>query len=167
MKLRSALDRDVVCGIIALAIALLYLHAAGSISDTALADSMGAAGVPHILGYALVVTSLVLIANRIFDLSFATTPADKPEPRGVFDRPLAAFMMAAVASGICIAAALLFERAGYAISMMLLIFSLSIYQGIRDIRRLILISILGGAVLWLIFAILLNVRMPVGTWLGS
>jgi hypothetical protein len=157
------MDRDLVCGLIGFAVALLYLWAAGSIPESSLGDSVGAAGVPHVLGFVLAATSALFVVFRLVNLRQATSDAVLPGD-GPFADPKAAFLSAAGTVLICAVFVFFFESAGYLLSVGLLILTLCMYQGERLNPRLAAIAAGGAFALWLLFAIVLNVRMPHGVW---
>ena len=62
------MDRDLVCGLIGFAIALVYLWAASDIPVSSLGDTVGARGVPTALGYALAGVSALFVGQRLIAL---------------------------------------------------------------------------------------------------
>lgn len=157
------MDRDLICGVMGFAIALVYLVAAGDIPDSAIGDSVGAAGIPHVLGYALALVSALFVMVRLFIIR-GERVASAEVTGGAFDTPAAAFMSAAGTVLICAVAIFLFEPAGYLLSIGLLILALCLYQGERLNMRLVVVAAGGTFVLWLLFAVLLGVHMPQGIW---
>lgn len=158
------MDRDLVCGVISLAIALVYLSAVGSIPESSLGDIVGASGVPHVLGYALVAVSIFFIGQRIVALWMRSGTSEEPESGGVFDRPWTAFRLAGGAMAISAGFILIFEPIGYIPSIALLLLAMGLYQGIRLGWRFLVISLVGAAALWVIFVVVLGVHMPTGVW---
>src|SRR5688500_10535041 len=59
--------RDLVCGLIALALAGLYLTEASEIQISALGDTVGAAGFPQILGWLLAGSAVLLLAQALLE----------------------------------------------------------------------------------------------------
>lgn len=157
------MDRDLICGLMGFAIALLYLMAAGDIPDSSIGDTVGAAGIPYVLGYALAVVSALFVLARLVIIRRLGAPAVEMTG-GAFDTPAAAFMSAAGTVLICAVAIFLFEPAGYLLSIGLLILALCLYQGERLNLRLVVVAAGGTFVLWLLFAVLLGVHMPHGIW---
>lgn len=158
------MDRDLVCGLIGFAIALVYLWAASDIPVSSLGDTVGARGVPTALGYALAGVSALFVGQRLIALRSGRCEMEAEESRGAFDDPVAAFASAAGTVAICAAFIFMFETAGYVLSIALLILALCMYQRVRLDLRLLAIAGGGAFVLWLLFAVLLSVRMPVGVW---
>jgi putative tricarboxylic transport membrane protein len=157
------MDRDLVCGLIGFAIALVYLGAAAGIPQSSFADSVGAAGVPHILGYALAGVSALFVVQRLVLLRRGRAGLTSPASE-VFNTPLAAFASAAGTALICAVFVFVFEAAGYILSIALLILAMCLYQGERLNARLAVVAAGGALVLWILFAVLLGVRMPQGIW---
>ena len=156
--------RDLICGLMGLAIAFVYLSAAAEIPASALGDSVGAAGFPRLLGYALALVSAVFVIYRLVTIRRGSASNEAAPTEGVFAAPREAFLSAAGTAAICGAFILLFEPAGYLLSIALLIFGLCMYQGVKPGPRLVAIAAGGSFVLWLLFAQLLSVRMPAGFW---
>jgi putative tricarboxylic transport membrane protein len=157
------MDKDLICGVMGFAIALVYLVAAGDIPDSAIGDSVGAAGIPYVLGYALASVSALFVMVRLFIIRREGVPPVEMTG-GAFDTPAAAFMSAAGTVLICAVAIFLFEPAGYLLSIGLLVLALCLYQGERPSMRLVVVAAGGTVVLWLLFAVLLGVHMPRGIW---
>ncbi len=157
------MDRDLALGLIGLAVALVYLSLASLIPESVSSDPVGATGMPHLLGYTLLVVSVLFSGQRVLALRTGISEPE-PEKRGVFEEPVRAFLSASGAVAICAVFVFIFDSAGYLLSTGLLLFAMAVYQGVRVGPRLIAISIGGALVLWLIFAKLLSVRMPAGIW---
>ena len=158
------MDRDLACGLISLAIALFYLSAAGSIPESNMGDTVGAAGMPFVLGYCLAAVSLCLVGWRLVALRSGQASRPQEQSRGIFDHPIAAFLSAAGTTAICAVFVFLFEPIGYIPSVALLILAMLLYQRVRPSVRLLITAAGGAVVLWVMFAVLLSVRMPVGAW---
>lgn len=157
------MDRDLVCGLMGFAIALLYLMAAGDIPDSAIGDSVGAAGIPHVLGYALAAVSALFVFVRLVIIRReGVRPAELTG--SAFDTPFAAYLSAAGTVLICSVFIFFFETAGYLLSVGLLVLALCLYQGERLTTRLVVVAAGGTFVLWLLFDVLLGVHMPPGIW---
>lgn len=154
------MDRDLISGLIGFALALVYLFAAADIPTSALGDSVGAAGFPHMLGYTMAAVSALFVAYRLWMLR-AGAPRALPSD-DVFAQPARAFASAAGTVAICALFILIFEPLGYLPAIALLILGLCLYQGVRLDLRLVAIAVGGSFALWLLFAQLLAVRMPAG-----
>lgn len=157
------MDRDLACGVIGTAIALAYLAAAADIPTSSLGDTVGAAGVPHLLGYVLAAVSAALAVQRGI-LLMRGRAAATVKTGGVFDDPVSAFASAAGTVLICAVFVFLLEPAGYLPAVALLIFALCAYQRVPVNARLFLIAAGGAFALWLLFSVILSVRMPAGIW---
>jgi putative tricarboxylic transport membrane protein len=157
------MDRDLICGLMGFAIALLYLTAAGDIPESGIGDSVGAAGIPHILGYALAAVSALFVMVRLFIIRRDGVPQIQFSG-SAFDTPAAAFLSATGTVLICAVFIFFFEPAGYLLSVGLLVLAMCLYQGERLNMRLIVVAAGGTFVLWVLFAVFLGVRMPHGIW---
>src|SRR5262245_21354132 len=122
------MDKDLICGLMGFAIALVYLVAAGDIPDSGIGDTVGAAGIPYVLGYALAVVSALFVGVRLLIIRRDCVPAVELTG-GAFDTPIAASISAAGTVLICSVFIFFFETAGYLLSVGLLVLALCLYQG--------------------------------------
>jgi hypothetical protein len=158
------MDRDLACGLIGLAVALVYLMLASLIGESVSSDPVGAAGMPHLLGYSLLAVSALFAGQRVLALRTGISEPEEPENRGVFEEPVRAFLMASVVVAICAVFVFIFDTVGYILSVGLLVFAMAAYQRVPLGPRLFVTSAGGALVLWVIFAKLLAVPMPAGIW---
>jgi hypothetical protein len=158
------MDRDLALGLAGLAIALVYLMLASLISESVSSDPVGAAGMPHLLGYSLLAVSGLFVGQRALAMRTGISEPEEPEKRGVFEEPVRAGIAASGVVAMCAVFVFIFDTAGYILSVGLLLFAMAVYQGVRIGPRLLATSIGGALVLWLIFAKLLSVPMPAGIW---
>lgn len=154
------MDRDLVSGLIGFVIALVYLVAAADIPTSAIGDSVGAAGFPHMLGYTMAAVSALFVGYRLWMRRTEVQRAVSPD--GVFASPVRAFTSAAGTVAICALFIFIFEPLGYLPALALLILGLCLYQNVRFDLRLSALAVGGSVVLWALFAQLLGVRMPAG-----
>jgi hypothetical protein len=157
------MDRDLICGLMGFAIALVYIVLTGDIPESGIGDTVGAAGIPHILGYSLATVSALFVGVRLYTLRRDGTPLPVATD-SVFDTPFVAFTSAAGTVLICAIFVFLFEPAGYLLSIGLLVLALCLYQGERLNLRLLIVAAGGTFALWVLFVLLLGVRMPHGFW---
>ncbi len=68
--------RDLACGLIALVLAVLYLHETSQIQVSALGDTVGSAGFPLILGWMLAGAGAVLIVQTLVRARLAGAAPD-------------------------------------------------------------------------------------------
>jgi len=151
------LSRDFVGGMVAIALGSLYLFFSFRQRVSALADTIGPAGMPKVLGILMVSLGIILCVQAIYQSRKSVVPASAEwdgEARKIFR----AFGLVVVAVIYLFMLAFL----GYVLSIALLLASLAFYLGAAFSWRMIIIAAAGAAMLWAIFVILLDVPMPVG-----
>lgn len=151
------LSKDFVGGLVAIALGSLYLVFSFRQRVSALADTIGPAGIPKVLGILMVSLGIILCAQATYRTSRSVVPASsewKGEARKIFR-----------AFGLLIIGVIyLFMLAflGYVLSIALLLAAVAFYLGAAFNWRMMLIAAAGAVVLWTIFVILLGVPMPAG-----
>ena len=154
--------KDLLCALTFLVIAVAYYCRALDINRSSLADEIGAAGLPIIYslllsGIGLSLIGKTLVARRL--LPVGTRPRIN-DLTGDGRR----LMRAAGVLGMGFVYITIVGVAGYLLSVVLLIGSVTAYQGERFSRRLVGIAIGGGLAFWILFDGLLGVDMPPGFW---
>ena len=149
-----------------LLVAAGYFVAAGAINRSALADEVGAAGVPVV--YAATLAGLaVALAIKAFIAARFGSGATRGQAAA---RPRRRLVRAAGMLAIGIAYVAVVAIAGYLLSIIAVVALVALYQGERMGWRLAGVAV-GGAVLFFVFFDrLLGVDMPAGVWpmlLGS
>ena len=158
MNRRVRLERgDFALGVGAIALAAAYLVAARAIPDSVLADAVGAAGVPKVVGWATVAVG-ALLCLRSVRFEVAQRPA-KP----VDWRP---HLLALGLLGLLVAYVALAPLLGYPLSIALLTGTVAWYAGAPMGWRLCAISLASGAMFWLLFAAVFGLSMPSGALFG-
>jgi hypothetical protein len=156
--------KDLISALILLLIALGYYVLTGDINPSALADEIGAAGVPVIYATLLAMIALSLAANALIEWRFTRAAPNQPI-NDLQGEGLKLFYAAGMlAIGIVYVAAVTFL--GYLISIAGVIACVALYQGERVGWRLARIAIGGGITFWIFFDRLLGVDMPPGFWRG-
>lgn len=153
------ITRNLAGGIATLLLGIVYLYFAYRIRPSALADTMGAGGVPRVYGWLMVMLSVILIIQSI------TASIRNPEKSTWASEWQGQGMKTIKAAGlVCfgIAYLLMVDTLGYLISIALLLIGVALYRGAPMGVRLILTGVGGAAVLWIIFVVVLGVRMPPG-----
>ena len=157
------MKRDLICAAVLLAIAVGYFALASGIGRSALADEVGPAGLP--LAYAALLAALAVALALKTALSYglvrrglASVPAEGASP---------GFVLARASGTLAIGATyvIVVNFLGYWLSLILLLLVMARYQGEAFSRGLVLISVSGATVFWLLFAWLLGIPMP-QPWLG-
>lgn len=148
---------DFALGAGAIALAAAYLAAARAIPDSLLADAVGAAGVPKVVGWATAAVGALLCLGSVRFES-----AREREHR-VDWRP---HLLALGLLGLLIAYVVLAPLLGYPLSIALLTGTVAWYAGATPGWRLCVISLASGAMFWLLFAAVFGLSMPTGALFG-
>ena len=151
------LSKDLAGGIAATGIGSIYLYYSTQIRSSPLADSVGPAGTPKLLGILMIALGLLLCAQALYRSLHIHAPAPS-QWTGDGRRVLRAAGLLLL--GIAYLAVV--KTLGYTLSIALLIIFTALYQGAAIGCRLPVIGAAGGLVLWLIFDRLLGIVMPSG-----
>jgi putative tricarboxylic transport membrane protein len=151
----TAARRDVLCGAFGLALAASYYALADALPVSLLSDEIGADGVPKSLAVGLALCSMLLIGRAAL-----ARGAPARDSSNLFDH---ARSLGIIALGALYAA--LAPATGYVPALALLLAATALYFGAGLGLRLVLISALGAALFWALFAKMLGVAMPQGTLL--
>ena len=155
--------RDLVCGLIALALAGLYLSETSGIQISALGDTVGAGGFPLILGWLLAGAAVLLLAQAF--LARRTAAAQGPRAEGAGeDRPFHMFKRAAGLTVIAVAFIAALPFLGYIVAVALMLGAVMLYQGIPFSVRTVLVAAGGALFLYGLFGFLLGIPVPAGLW---
>lgn len=156
--------RDFTCSVILLAVAGTYYALASRIGSTALADEVGADGLPltyavllGVLGAALGIKTLVAYILQ----ARAATGGDAARA------PVYVLARAAGTLALGGAYVAVLNVLGYWLSLALLLPAMAAYQGEPLARRLAWVTVLGATAFWVIFVWLLGIPMPGPWFLGS
>lgn len=153
------ITRNLAGGLLSLLLGSVYLYFAYGIHKSALADSMGAGGVPQLYGWVMIGLSILLICQAIWAY---VRSHDKiswiQEWQGQGMKTIKA------AGLLCfgIVYLLIVDTLGYLLSIALLLFSVALYRGAPLGLRVLVTSIGGAIFIWTIFVIVLGVHMPQG-----
>ncbi len=150
------MNRDLVTGLMGLALAIAYYLAASNIAAGQLADDVGPDGLPRIYAWLLGGFSLVLAVRTLFQKAVATSAGEVSEVYAA-KRALGIIVIAAV-----YVAAVPFV--GYPLMIAAVIATAALYQGGRLSWPLALTSVLGAAAFWYVFVYLLHIAQPEGIW---
>ena len=149
--------RDFAGGLAAICFASFYLIRAFQQRVSALADTIGPAGMPKVLGFLMLGLGIILCLQSLIK-SFRSTenlPSDwQQEGKKILD----AFGLL----GLAILYLLVVGFLGYALSIALLLAAVALYLGASLSWKLGLIALGGAGLLWTAFVILLGVPMPAG-----
>ncbi len=155
------INRDMVGGISAVLIGILYLYFATQIRASALDDSFGPGGMPRAYGILMVLLGLIItVGGLIKAIREKSSTSTRKEWAGQGNRVLWAAGLLAIG----VVYLLIVPVAGYAIAIGLLLAATGIYQGSGLTWKIGLVALGGAAALWAIFVLLLGVSMPPGVF---
>lgn len=153
------ITRNLTGGLLTFVLGSVYLYFAYGIRKSALADTMGAGGVPRVYGWVMVGLSVILICQALWGYIRSKEKISlREEWQGQGMNTLKA------AGLLCfgIVYLLIVDVLGYLLSIALLLFGVALYRGAPFGLRLAAISIGGAIFIWGIFVLVLGVRMPPG-----
>ena len=155
-------DKDLICALLLLLAAGGYYVAGLGINRSALADEVGATGLPIAYSVALAALAIALAVKALLSRRFArgTGRGADSELRGEGRKLARAAGMLAIGIGYV----LVVDFVGYALSLVAVIALVAVYQGERMDRRLAGIAIGGGALFFVFFDLVLGIDMPAGLW---
>lgn len=158
------LNRTLASGVIAIVFGLAYLAVTMEIRVSALADGFGPRGMPLVYGWLMTGLGAILVLQSLAQ-TMRMTPQDRAafqhkEWRGMGQQIIRAAGLLAIAVAYVVIVPVL----GYALSLVLVIAAVALYMGATPSMRLVLISVGGAVLMWIIFVGLLDVRMPKGVF---
>lgn len=154
------LAKDLIGALFLLLVAAGYYAAAGGINQSALADEVGAAGLPIVYAVALAALAVALAGKALLSLRFVRRAGAGNDLGGEGRKLVRAAGMLAIGIGYVAVV----ELAGYPLTLVAVIALVAIYQGERADRRLAGIAVGGGALFFVFFDLVLGVDMPAGFW---
>jgi hypothetical protein len=158
--------RDLIFGIAALVVAVVYYGLAAAIPPSELADPIGPQGLPKTYAVLLAALSLLLIARSArhpvsnsepSNLEPANPEPPIPSPQSPIPRVTGMLL-------IGIAYILVLPWLGYFLSIAALITVTIYFQGGSLNARSVLVAVSGAALFWLLFIWLLRIQYPAGIW---
>ena len=158
--MKKYLDKDVIAGLFLIGLGAIYYFMADSLPRSLLSDRVGAAGFPKLLAVTLIAFSAVLIIQSILR-SKASPARQEDEDIGSGDYR---FRVAAGMLSLGIIYLIIVSRAGYMVSIALLLMAALRYQGEPVSRKMLLTGVLGGIFFWAFFVFALRTPMPGGIW---
>jgi hypothetical protein len=171
-------NRDLLLGIVMLAVAAGYFLLCTRIPESALADAVGPTGLPTIYAAVLALLSVMLIGSGIRDRGFwirktlatdlnsrseTADPGSRiPNPGSLIPDPR--WHRVAVLLLIGAAYVAVVPWSGYLVSIGVLIAATTWHEsGVFD-RRVALIAVGGAALFWVLFVLALGIPQPPGIW---
>lgn len=155
-------NKDLICALLLLLAAGGYYTASLGISRSALADEVGATGLPTVYAIALAGLAIALFLKSLlaWRLAGGARRGSDTDLRGEGVKLLRAAGMLAI--GIGYVAVVNFT--GYALTLVAVIVLVAVYQGERMDWRLAGIAVGGGALFFGFFYLVLGIDMPAGFW---
>jgi hypothetical protein len=156
--------KGLITSLLLFVIAACYYSQATDIGESALADDVGAAGLPVAYASILAGLALVLLAQAVARLSLVANPRTRVEWKRA---SVTAIRKLARAAGLLtIGAAYLaaVPTAGYALSIAVVLAVVAWYFGETPSLRVALVCIAGGVLYFALFVAALGVDMPAGLW---
>ena len=151
---------DLVGASLLLLVAAGYFTAAGDINRSALADEIGAAGVPVVYAATLAGLAVALAIKALISWRLGRAVAGGVESGRQGRRLARAAGMLAIGIGYLAVVTV----AGYLLSVLAVIALVAVYQGERMSWRLAGIAVGGAALYFVLFDQLLGIDMPAGLW---
>ncbi|MGQ0663619.1 MAG: tripartite tricarboxylate transporter TctB family protein [Pseudomonadota bacterium] len=150
--------RDLVCGVLGLALAAAYYAGAAAVPVSLLTDAVGADGVPRMLAISLGTLSAALLVRAMVARE-AVGGEETPEAGGAlrYARALGLVALGFLYVGVA-------PYLGYPLALALLLAATVVYYGLPPNLRLVPIAVAGAALFWVLFVKMLGVPMPVGVW---
>ena len=152
------MNKDLISGVVLLAVSGTYYAWSSGIADSTLSDEVGATGLPHVLSVILAILAVLLIVRAILLSRARTVAAAGADDEGDahFPRAIGFLLLGA-------AYVFLLPFVGYIAGTALLIGAVALYEGAPR-NWVVLAAAVGGAVFyWAVFVKLLGVHQPVGS----
>ena len=149
-------SRDLMLGIVMLAVGLAYYGLTTLVPESALDDEVGPVGLPRLYAIMLVVLCAVVIVRSLL-VTF------RHESERGDDGPRRSWRFAGMLL-IGVVYVAIVPWLGYPLSIALLIAGTAWYQGGTINRRVVIVSASGALLLWLLFVAILRIPQPPGAW---
>lgn len=156
------MNKDILSGVVLLAIAGTYYAWSTQIADSTLSDEIGAGGLPQVLAVILAILGLCLIGRSL--LAARSRTAVAAVEGGAEDDDENARLPRAIGFLLFGAAYVaLLPFVGYIVATALLIGGVAVYEGSPRTWIVPAAAIGGGVFYWAIFVKLLGVNQPMGS----
>jgi putative tricarboxylic transport membrane protein len=159
------MTKSLACGLVTILVAAIYLYAASGLRTSLLADTVGSAGFPKVIGWGMALTGVVIVLQDLWARARGRTVVDAEGwiPSAAFrNGALRATLRAAGVVAIILVYLVLFEPAGYLVAATVLIGATAVYLGAAASWTTALVAVLGAVALWLLFGVLLQIPLPMG-----
>src|SRR5688572_7361708 len=164
------MPRNLIGGIATIIIGVAYLVMAQGLRASALSDSVGPAGFPKALAYALIILGIVLCAQSLVAIRAKRSAAVAGGPSAPADGAadgedfggVRGVLKAAGMLALGVLYLIIVRYLGYVPSIALLIIAASLYLGTPFSWRVVAIGIAGAIVYWIVFVWILGIPQPPG-----
>lgn len=151
------MTKDLICSVVLLIIAAGYYFFASGIGTSALADEVGAAGLPFVYSLGLAGVALVLALQTMLRWLVLGAQEKSSEDSPNF------WLMFRRAGGILtigIVYLLIVNIVGYLIALLLVLMAMLFYLGEKFDRKTVLVAFIGAGFFWFLFDRLLGIPTP-------
>jgi putative tricarboxylic transport membrane protein len=145
--------RDLVSSAILLCIAAAYYAVSTTIPSSTLEDGVGPRGLPVVLA-ALLAMAAIAIGVRALVVAPVIREAER-DPQAPWPRALGMLLIGVLYIPVA-------NLLGYWATLLLLILAVTVYEGMKPSWRVVAVAIGGASFFFLLFDIVLGVRVPQG-----
>lgn len=159
--------KNIVCGLLTLALGVVYLIEARDLPRSALSDEVGASGFPVLIAWSLIVVAIFMLGQSALQMVARRKGAPVDDPavgQGIWADPRSATLRAAGLAAITAGFLFLMPIIGYLASLMVMLTAVAVYQGKRIGREVATVAICGAVALWLLFVLILDISLPTGVF---
>lgn len=158
-------SKDVGVAIGVVVIGVVFLTSALMLPPGSIRAPIGPSGIPAAVGILLVIGGVALALRRV--ISWHRTPATVPnEGSADLERYPSSFIRVVLIWAVCLVYAILLPWVGFVLLTPVLIAALLWILSFRRIRDVVIIAISATVVMYVLFDILLAVRLPHGPLTG-
>lgn len=147
---------DALVGIVSVLLGIFVLITASRFHETTALDPAGPGGVPTLLAWCILIIGVIHIGGAYFAPKLDKDAKAKWTKEFESAKPILHITL------VCILYIFLLEYIGYLIATPLLMMGIMWVIKVRDIKNLLLTSVITTVVLFLIFGIALKVKLPMG-----
>lgn len=163
---------NLITGVAALVIGIGYLTMAFQLRASALADAVGPAGLPKVLGFLMVAFGGILCVQAVLagrarssKGAVVTAPGGTVEAEPADDAEGVSLAGLAKAGGllaIAVGYLLVVKVVGYPVAVAALLIAVALHGGVKATWRVFVIGIAGAVVYWILFVLILGIPLPTG-----
>lgn len=147
---------DALVGIVSVILGIFVLVVASTFHETTTLDPAGPAGVPRILAWCILIIGIIHVIGAFL------TPKSSNGKKTDWAKEFQDAKPILQISVVCAAYLALLEFIGYLICTPLLIMGIMWVIKVRNIRSLLVTSVVTTIILFLVFSVALNVNFPMG-----